>query len=136
MSWHFDHDTLILGVVSLPHFVDDFSRKMFLMLYSVNWPNSLPLLLEILLNMRIAIVYEPGSDVINFEINLIFLIKPFSYMTKKSREKFKYLANEKSFQGEIECIFHLFWRDFRCQKLSQTLECAFKNICQVKNLLK
>ena len=25
-----------LGIVSLPHFVDDFSRKMFLKLYSVN----------------------------------------------------------------------------------------------------
>ena len=36
-------------------------------------------------------------DVINLEINLIFLIKLFCYMTKKSRQKFKYLENEKSF---------------------------------------
>ena len=36
-------------------------------------------------------------DVINFEINLIFLIKPFFYMTKKSRQKLKYLENDKSF---------------------------------------
>ena len=28
-----------LGIVSLPYFVYDFSRKMFLMLYSINWPN-------------------------------------------------------------------------------------------------
>ena len=97
LSWHFHHEILILGVVSLSHFVYDFSRKIFLMLYSINWPNSLPLLLEILVNMCIAIVYEPGCDIIDFEINLIFLIKPFSYMTKKSRQKFKYLENEKSF---------------------------------------
>ena len=28
-----------LGLVFPPHFVDDFSRKNFLMLYSINWPN-------------------------------------------------------------------------------------------------
>ena len=71
---------------------------MFLMLYSINWPNFivwLPLLLEILGNMCIAIVYFPGCDDINFEINLIFLIKLFFSMTKKSRQKLK--KNEKNF---------------------------------------
>ena len=33
----------------------------------------------------------------NFEVNHIFLIKPFSYMTKTSWQKLKYLENEKSF---------------------------------------
>ena len=45
------------GLVS--HFVYNFSRNMFLMLYSINWPNfdfCLPLLLEILANMCITIV--------------------------------------------------------------------------------
>ena len=46
------------------------------------WSFLLPLLLEILGNMCIAIVSFPGSDVINFEINHIFLIKPFFYMAK------------------------------------------------------
>ena len=46
-------------------------------------------------------------------------------MTKKSRQKFKYLENEKSFQNEIKSIFNHFLRAFSCQKLSQTLECAF-----------
>ena len=32
-----------------------------------------------------------------FQINLIFLIKAFRYMTKKYRQKIKYLENEKSF---------------------------------------
>ena len=31
-----------------------------------------------------------------FKINLIFLIKPFFYMTKKYKQKRKYLENEKS----------------------------------------
>ena len=120
-----------LGIVSLSHFVYNFSRKKFIMLYSINWPNFnawLPFFFEILVNMCIVIVCEPSRDVINFEINLIFLIKPFSYMTNKSRQKLKYLENEKSFQREIKGIFHLFYMAFRCQKLSQTLECAFKCI--------
>ena len=41
----------------------------------------LSLLLEILGNMSIEIVYYPGCDVMDFEINLIFLIEPFFYMT-------------------------------------------------------
>ena len=40
--------------------------------------------------MCISIVYFPDCDVINFESNLIFLIKLFLCMTKKSRQ-FKYL---------------------------------------------
>ena len=47
--------------------------------------------------MYIAIVCFPGCDVTNFEINLIFRLKPFFYMTKKSSLKLKYLQNEKSF---------------------------------------
>ena len=81
------------------------------MLYSVNLPNFidwLPLLLEILVKMCTENVCQPGCDVIGFEINLIFLIKPFSYMTKELRQKFKYLENEKTFSGEIKSIFHLF----------------------------
>ena len=77
-------------IASLPHFVYDFSTKMLLMLYSINWPNLivwLPLLLEILGNMCIAIVYYPGCDVMGFEINLIFLIEPFFLPDHKSWEK-------------------------------------------------
>ena len=48
-----------LGVVSSPYFVYDVSRKMFLMLYSINRPNfivGLSLILEILGNIYIAII--------------------------------------------------------------------------------
>ena len=37
----------------------------------------MPLLLEMLVNISTANVYFPSPDVINFEINLIFLINPF-----------------------------------------------------------
>ena len=42
------------------------------------------------------IVCFPGCDVINFEINSMLPIKPF-LMTKKLRQKLKYLKNEKGF---------------------------------------
>ena len=61
--------------------------------------------------MYIIIVCFPGCDAINFEITLIFLIKPFFCMTKNSRQKFKYLENEKSF-SEKKIVFHYFYRAF------------------------
>ena len=69
------------------------------MLYSINWKDSiawLPLLLEILGNMCIAIVFFSGCDLKNFEINHFFLVKLYSHMTETSREKCKYLDNKKS----------------------------------------
>ena len=78
-----------VGIVSVLHFVYDFSRKIFLMLYS-KWRNFidwLSLLLEILGNMCIAVVCFPGCDVINFEINFIFLIKRFFSTWPKSQVK-------------------------------------------------
>ena len=54
-----------------------------------DWPNFialLPLFIEILDNICIC---EPGCDIINFEINLIFLIKPSFYITRKSTRDFK-----------------------------------------------
>ena len=78
----------------------------------------LSLLLEMLGSLCIAIVCFPGCDVINFEINLIFLIMSFVYMTKKLKQKLKYLENEKSFQGAIKNIFDHFQRAVSCQKFS------------------
>ena len=100
-----------LGLVSVPHFVYEFSRKLFHTLGSINWPKFivwLPFLLEILDNMCITIVCLPVCDVIKFETTLNILIKPFYYITKKSRQKPKYLVNKKSFWGEIKSIFPQF----------------------------
>ena len=55
---NFDFLNKGLGIVSSAHFVNDFSTKMFLMLYSINRPIFiawLPLRLEILGNICIAI---------------------------------------------------------------------------------
>ena len=76
------------------------SRKMFLIFFPIKWWNYitwLSLLLEILVNTCITIACVLGFDVINFGINLILLIKPFFYITNKSRQKVKYFGNEKSF---------------------------------------
>ena len=59
-------------------------------------------------NMCVVVICFPGCDVINLEINLIFLIKLFFFMNKISRQNFKDLDNEKSFQGEIKSIFNRF----------------------------
>ena len=97
-------------IFSTLHFVYDFSRKMFFMLFSINWANiivGLPLLLKILGNMLIAIVFFPDCDVINFEINLIFLIEPFFYMDKKSRQNLNILRTKRDFWWNKN-IFHHF----------------------------
>ena len=91
-----------LGIV-LPHILGMIFHEKVLMLYSINWPNfieRLPVLLEILVNILvdINILQLLTSDVINFEINLTFLIKPFFHMTKKSGQKFKYLDKKMSFK--------------------------------------
>ena len=81
-----------LEVVFPLHFVYGFSKKVFFMLYPINWPNfiaSFSLLLEIFGNMSICFV---NWDVIKFEINLVFLITPFFSAWQK-----KYLEKEKSF---------------------------------------
>ena len=56
----------------------------------MNWPNFIvpfPLLRNMLGNMRIMIVCQPVCDLINFEINLIFLIKPFFLYDQKVKTK-------------------------------------------------
>ena len=69
-----------LELVSPPNFVYDSSGKIFIMLYSINGPNFifwLSLLLEILENICTIIFCCSDCDVINFEITLNLLIKPF-----------------------------------------------------------
>ena len=47
--------------------------------------------------MCTAIVCFSDRDVVNFQINLIVLVKPIFCMTKESRQKLKYLKNKKGF---------------------------------------
>ena len=65
-------------------------KKLILFLSSITRPSFiiwLPLLFEILGNIRIVIVCLPGCDVIFFKINIIFLIKPFSLHHQKVKTK-------------------------------------------------
>ena len=67
-----------------------FFKKLYLTLYSINWRNFifwLSLLVQILGKMQIVIFCFPVCEVINFKINPSFLIKPFSYMTKRASIK-------------------------------------------------
>ena len=60
------------------------------MLFSIDWPNLIVwfiIFLEISGNMCIVIICFSACDVINFEINLSFLIQPFSYMKKQVKTK-------------------------------------------------
>ena len=102
-----------LGLVIPPHFTYDFSRKVFLFLYSTNWPNFtvwLLLVLEILSKIFVVIICYPVCDFINFEISLSFLMNPIFNIIKNSGQK--WLKNEKSLYHEIRSIFHHFWSGF------------------------
>ena len=108
-----------LGIVSPPQFVHDISKKMFLMLYSINWPNLIAwlfLLFEILINMCIAIVCFPRFDVINLEIELNFLIKSLFYMNKESRQILNILRTKRAFKMKKEHIL-TFLKGFQWPKI-------------------
>ena len=97
----FDFLEKFLGIVSPTNLVYNFLRKMFLMLYSMNWPNVivwLLLLLEVLGNVCIAIVCFPRWDVIYFKINLIVIIRLFLFMTNKSHKNLNILRTKRDFK--------------------------------------
>ena len=80
--FNFDFLEKDLGLVSPPNFVYDFSRKIFLKLNSINYPNFIyesSLLLDILGNMFIIVISFFVNDAIKFETILSILIKPSSY---------------------------------------------------------
>ena len=64
--FNFDFLEKSLAIVPPPH-------SMLRILYYI--PVTMPLRTETLDNIRVAIVFLPGCDVINFAINCIFLIK-------------------------------------------------------------
>ena len=62
--------------------------------------------------MFIVIISFPDCDIINFEINLIFLFKPFSYMTKKSQGKNLQIWEQKELSKWSEKHFSSFLKAF------------------------
>ena len=85
---------------SLPHCLNDFWRKICLMLYSLNWLNFiiwLPLLLEILGKMCVVIICLPVRWRHKF-LNWTWLSYQGVFLhDQKARQKLKYLKNNKSF---------------------------------------
>ena len=78
-----------LKIVSPSYFECDFFKKRegFSCYVLLTDQIFLPLLLEILGNMCVATVYEPGCDVKNFEIKLILPIKLFLLHNQKFKKK-------------------------------------------------
>ena len=103
---------------------------MFLMVYSIYWWKFMAwflLLLEILGNMCIAIVCEPGCHVINFQINIILLIKSFLYITEKVNTKNSLSSEQKELLKWNKKHFSSFLKGFQLSKIvSDVIECAFK----------
>ena len=77
-----------LRIVSPAHFLCMICKEKYFSCYILLTDHILlsgcRLLLEILGNVCIAIVFYSGCDIMYFEINLIFVIELFFYMTEKS----------------------------------------------------
>ena len=88
-----------LEIVYLPYFQHDFLMKIFLTLCYINWSNFIARfifhILDILGNMCIVIICFPIDDIINFEINLNFLI---NHEQKSEDKTLNILRTKKAFQ--------------------------------------
>ena len=65
--------------------------------------------------MCTVIICCPVCDVKNFEVNRSFFIKLFFYITEKSKQKCRYLKNEKGTWNEKH--FSSFWMDFQLSEI-------------------
>ena len=110
--FNFDFLEKGLGIVSLPHFLYDFSRKIFLTLYSINWPNFIvwsPLLLRYW-KLCFAIICFPGCDIIIFKVSLIYFSSSrFSTWQKSQDKNWNILRTNRAFKTKNH-IFHHFSR--------------------------
>ena len=91
-----------------------FWRKIFHILYSINWLNFIvwfPLLFEIFANVFIVIICIPVCHIINFEFYLSFLIMPFPYITKNrilrwNKKHYSSFLNGFLESQRICCVLH------------------------------
>ena len=89
-----------LELASLPHFLMIFEEKYFS--FYILLPDQISLsdglcFVRYWAICALQLFFLPGCDTMNFETNLVFLIKPFLKKKKKSRQKLKHLDNKKSF---------------------------------------
>ena len=105
-----------------------FFKKKYFILRSIIWPNLICLIVFSSRDIG-QYVYSnclwTGCSVINFEINLIALIKPFFDMTENSKHKFKYYENEKSFSFQkflrLESASLMLWNSISWSRLKLTV---------------
>ena len=117
---HFDVFKKNSGIVSPSCFVYVFSRKIFLVLYSLTWPIFffwLPLLLQIFVNIYIAIVCFTGFDVINFGVNLNFLPKPAFLHDRKLKTKISISWEQREILRWIKKHISSFLKCFQLPKI-------------------
>ena len=115
LSFNFPEKSL--GLVSPPHFVYDFSRTMFLMLHSFNWPNFIVLLFhEMPLKLWNCISWNALKETFH-NLSLPWVIKRLDTSCSP---------------GKLETIDKTLLKVYRevldivKNKLSQTWECTFK----------
>ena len=95
------------GLASSPHFEYDFSKKYFSCYILLTDQMSLSLLLEILVNMCIAIICLPVYDVTNSEIQCYPSDQAFFLHDHQCREKnLNILKIKRPFWHEVKSIFH------------------------------
>ena len=98
------------GTSFLTTFCVWFFRKIFLMLYSIKWPNfivRLSSLLEILDSICIVITCYQVCDVINFVTNFSFIVKSFFCMIKKIGRNLNILRTKRAFKMTPKVFFIL-----------------------------
>ena len=117
---HFDVFKKNSGIVSPSCFVYVFSRKIFLVLYSLTWPIFffwLLLLLQIFDNIYIAIVCFTGCNVINFGVNLNFLTKPVFLHDRKLKTKISISWEQREILRWIKKHISSFLKCFQLPKI-------------------
>ena len=117
---HFDVFKKNSGIVSPSCFVYVFSRKTFLVLYSLTWPIFFfwfLLLIQIFDNIYIAIVCFTGCDVINFGVNLNFLTKPVFLHDRKLKTKISISWEQREILRWIKKHISSFLKCFQLPKI-------------------
>ena len=118
-----------LRLVSPPHFVYDFSRKIFLMFYVTNWPNFivwLTIIFKIIRNMCIVIVCEPGCDVINLKLTSSFQLICFPLWPKSQNKNLNILRMKELFKWNKK-YFPSFLKVFQPPRPISYPHTTFKN---------
>ena len=116
-----------LELASPPYFAYNFSRKVFCILYSINWPNFvvwLPLHFRYwgICVLQLFISKALTSKMLKF--TWTFQSGRFSTWPK-NQDKIYISWKQKELLRWNKNIFHYFSKFFSCQKLSETCECAF-----------